>query len=80
MKLHVEIVPEENGIAALSKQIKSGHRAYPLYGLGRMFLNKPERHRVRITSNDPAFPLFQIGEDGPISLNRNATEREALER
>lgn len=76
--MHVEILPEPNGIAVLSKQIKSSHRAYPLYGLGRMFLNKPDRHRVRITSNAPACPLFQAGEDGPVSLNRQAIEREAF--
>ena len=44
--LQVEFIPEISGIAGLAKQIKSGHRAYPIYGLGRMFLNKPERHRV----------------------------------
>lgn len=60
------------------KQIKSAHRAYPLYGMGRMFLNKPERHRVRITSNAPAYPLFQIGTDGPIYLNRTFAERDAF--
>lgn len=76
--LHVEIVPEANGIAALAKQIRASHRAYPLYGLGRMFLNKPERHRVRITSNAPAHPLHQVGEDGPVTLNRQAAEREAF--
>jgi len=76
--LHIEFLPEPNGIAALSKQIKSSHRAYPLYGLGRMFLNKPERHRVRVTSNAPAHPLYQVSEDGPVTTNRQAAEREAF--
>ncbi len=76
--LQVDFIPETEGIAALSQQIKANHRAYPLYSLGRMFLNKPERHRVRITSNAPAFPLYQIGENGPISLNRTHAEREAF--
>ena len=76
--LHVEFIPEPSGIAALGKQIRSGHRAYPIYGLGRMFLNKPERHRVRITSNDPAHPIFQVGEGGPAFLSRSAAEREAF--
>lgn len=76
--LSIEFLPEANGIAALAKQIKASHRAYPIYGLGRMFLNKPERHRVRISSNAPAHPLYQIGEDGPVTSNRQAAEREAF--
>ena len=71
-------MPEAGGVAALAKQIKSSHRAYPLYGLGRMFLNKPERHRVRVTSNAPSHPLYQIGEDGPLTTNCQAAEREAF--
>ena len=43
-----------------------------------MFLNKPERHRVRVTSNAPAYPLFQVGEDGAVTTNRAAAEREAF--
>ena len=65
-------------VTAVGKQVKTSHRAYPLYGLGRMFLNKPERHRVRVTSNAPAHPLYQVGEDGPVTLNRNAAERDAF--
>ena len=71
-------MPEPAGIVALAKQVKASHRAYPLYGLGRMFLNKPERHRVRVTSNAPAYPLYQIGEDGPVTLNRHTAERDAF--
>lgn len=76
--LNIEFLPEPGAIAALAKQIKSSHRAYPLYGLGRMFLNKPERHSVRVTSNAPAFPLFQIGENGAVTTNRAAAERDAF--
>ena len=78
LPLAVEFLPEADAIAALAKQIKSNHRAYPLYGLGRMFLNKPERHRVRVTCNAPAFPLFQLGEDGPVTTSRAVAEREAF--
>ena len=76
--LSIEFLPETESVAALTQQIKSSHRAYPLYGLGRMFLNKPERHRVRVTSNAPACPLFQVGEDGLVTTNRQAAEREAF--
>ena len=76
--LSIEFLPEPGGIAALAKQIKTSHRAYPLYGLGRMFLNKPERHRVRVSSNAPAYPLFQVGEGGPVTTHRASAERDAF--
>ncbi|MEI8233372.1 MAG: hypothetical protein WCH57_01655 [Verrucomicrobiota bacterium] len=78
LPLHIEFLPEPSGIAALAKQIKASHRAYPLYGLGRMFLNKPERHRVRVTCNAPAIPLYQVGEEGAVTPSRQAAEREAF--
>ncbi|MCX6967547.1 MAG: hypothetical protein NTZ46_07165 [Verrucomicrobia bacterium] len=76
--LYIEFLPEPNAVAALAKQIKSSHRAYPIYGLGRMFLNKPERHRVRVSSNAPSHPLYQVGEGGPVTTSRQAAEREAF--
>ncbi len=63
-------------MGALVQQIKSSHRAFPLYGVGRMFLNKPERHRVRITSLAPACPLYAVGESA--TLSRAQAEREAF--
>ncbi|MDB6153279.1 MAG: hypothetical protein JWL90_1732 [Chthoniobacteraceae bacterium] len=77
--VRVEFLPEPNGVTGIAKQIRSGFRAYPLFGTARMFLEKPERHRVRITSLDAAKPLFQI-DDGPISFDRTGLERNAFQR
>ena len=62
---------------AIAKQIKQSGRAYPLFGTGRLFLERPERHRVRITSDNPEVPLHQLG-DGPVSFDRAALERAAF--
>jgi hypothetical protein len=75
-EVRIEFQPEPHGLAGIARQIKSGTRAYPLFGTARLFLEKPERHRVRIASLDPAVPLFQCG-DGPISFDRAAVERGA---
>ncbi len=75
--VRVEFIPAPNGVAGIAKQIKSSWRAYPLFGTARLFLEKPERHRVRITSLDAERPLFQI-EDGPVSFDRAALERDAF--
>jgi hypothetical protein len=76
--VRVEFLPEANGMAGIAKQIRSGSRAYPLFGTARMFLERPERHRVRITSLDANKPLFQMG-DGPVSFDRTGLERNAFQ-
>jgi hypothetical protein len=73
----VEFLPEPNCVVGIAKQIRSSGRAYPLFGTARLFLEKPERHRVRITSLDPAVPLHQAG-DGPVSFDRALVERSAF--
>lgn len=73
----IEFFPEPTGLAMIAKQIKASGRAYPLFGTARLFLEKPERHRVRFTSLDPARPLFQVG-DGPVLFDRAIVERNAF--
>lgn len=75
--VRIEFLPEPKGLEGITRQIKAGNRAYPLFGTARLFLEKPERHRVRITSMDPNVPLYQVG-DGPISFDRAAIERTAF--
>ncbi len=76
-EVRIEFLPEPHGLAGITRQIKSGTRAYPLFGTARLFLEKPERHRVKITSLDAAVPLYQCG-DGPVSFDRAAIERGAF--
>jgi hypothetical protein len=73
----VEFLPEPAAVAAIAKQIRSSHRAFPLFGTGRLFLERPERHRTRITSMKEGAALFQVG-DGPILFDRAAVERDAF--
>jgi hypothetical protein len=73
----VEFLPEPGAVAAVAKQIKATHRAFPLFGTGRLFLERPERHRVRLTTLNPEAPLYQVG-DGPIALDRALVDRDAF--
>ena len=75
--INVEFLPEPNALAAIAKQIRSGSRAYPLFGTARLFLERPERYRVRITATEPGAQLFQIA-DGPIAFDRATVERDAF--
>ena len=77
MGVQVEFIPEPNALAAIAKQIRQGSRAYPLFGTARLFLDKPERYRVRIAATDPGVELHQI-DDGPIAFDRASLERDAF--
>ena len=76
-QLKIDFLPEPNAAAGIAKQIKLSGRAFPVFGTSKLFLDRPERHLVRITSSDPAVPLFQIG-DGPVSFDRATVERNAF--
>jgi hypothetical protein len=75
--LRIDLLPEPNAGAGIAKQIKASGRAYALFPTSKLFLDRPERHRVKVTSSDPAVPLFQVG-DGPISFDRALVERDAF--
>ena len=59
------------------EQIRSGPVAYSLFHLARLFLEKPERYEVRLIAK-PETPLYQLGEEGAVSLNREFLEHDAF--
>lgn len=64
-------------LEAIAKEMRSTHRAYPVFSAAKMILNKPQFHRVRVTSQDPSVLFYQLG-DGPISSDRSLLERDAF--
>jgi hypothetical protein len=46
--LTVTILPGENGVESLSRQIKMTGRAYPLFQIAQLVLDKPERYSVQL--------------------------------
>jgi hypothetical protein len=74
----VDFLPEERAFTKVIQQIKQGHTAYPLFGLARMFLERPERHRLRLRSLDNGKMLYQLGDYGPVALEGVALERIAF--
>src|SRR5207247_9381170 len=58
-------------------QIKSGSVAYSVFALARLFLEKPERYEVRLTAKAES-PLYRLGDNGAISLDREFLERNAF--
>jgi hypothetical protein len=58
-------------------QIKSGSVAYSLFVLARLFLEKPERYEVSLRAKTES-PLYRLGDDGALSLDREFLERNAF--
>jgi len=73
----VRFLPRQNVFENVVAQIKSGSVAYSLFILSRLFLEKAGRYEVRLTAKAEA-PLFQLGEEGGISMDREFLERNAF--
>jgi hypothetical protein len=76
--VQIDFLPEERAFSKIIQQIKQGHIAYPLFGLARMFLERPERHRIRVRSLDNHTMIHQFGDDGPVAMESAALERNAF--
>jgi hypothetical protein len=73
----IRFLPRQNVFENVVAQIKSGSVAYSLFVLARLFLEKPGRYEVRLTAKAEA-PLYQLGEDGGLSVDREFLERNAF--
>jgi hypothetical protein len=76
--VQIDFLPEERAFSKIIQQIKQGHVAYPLFGLARMFLERPERHRIRVRSLDNHTMVYQFGDHGPVAMEAAALERNAF--
>jgi hypothetical protein len=76
--VQIDFLPEERAFSKIIQQIKQGHIAYPLFGLARMFLERPERHRIRVRSLDNHTLIYQFGDDGPVAMEASTLERTAF--
>jgi hypothetical protein len=77
LKICIRFVPYPPALEHVIAQIKSGSVAYSLFALARLFLEKPQRYEVCLTAK-PESPLFQLGENGAFSLDREFLERNAF--
>ncbi|HEY2125357.1 MAG TPA: hypothetical protein VGG94_07835 [Chthoniobacterales bacterium] len=76
-RVAVRFLPHPPVLESVAAQVKSNPLAYSVFALARLFLEKPERYDVRLTTK-PETPLFQIGEDGAVSVEREILESNAF--
>ena len=73
----VKFLPRPHAFENVVAQIKSGTVAYSLFALARLFLEKPTRYEVKLTARAES-PLFQLGESGAVSADREFLEHSAF--
>ncbi len=65
----VHFLADTHGVEGVAKQIKSSAKAYPLFDLARLVLEKSERYLVELKRTaDDATPIFQLKADGSLWL------------
>ncbi len=75
------VVPDPRGIDGLAKQLKAGGKAYPLFDLAVLILEKPERYAVQFRrTSGQASPLFQFTEDRSLWMSEAEAVRHVLDR
>jgi len=77
LEITIRFLPYSRVFENVAAQIKSGSVAYSIFALARLFLEKPERYEVHLTAKAGS-PLYQLGENGALSLNREFLERNAF--
>jgi hypothetical protein len=73
----VRFLPYSPAFDNVVAQIKSASVAYSIFALARLFLEKPERYDVRLTTRAES-RVYQLGENGAMSPDRDFLERNAF--
>jgi hypothetical protein len=73
----VRFIPHPPPLESVIAQIKAGSVAYSVFALARLFLEKPERYDVQLTTAEDR-PLFQLGENGAVASDRAILEASAF--
>jgi len=84
-QLTLSILPDEKGIESLARQIRVSGRAYPLFGIAQLILQKPERQQMRFEvikkpDGAPVQPLFLCALDDTLWLSEDQAVNHLLNR
>jgi len=85
-EVDLSLRPEDKGVESLARQIKMTGRAYPLFDIAQMILQKPERHTVLFSAKKkdaegkPVQPLFVCALDDTLWLSEDEAVTHALKK
>ncbi len=81
LAIDIHFLPESKALESVIDQVRASARAYPLFSIARMFLEKPERHEVSFELKDtPHAPttLFQCTHCQTLALEKSAIVQHVL--
>jgi hypothetical protein len=84
-EINVSLTPDEKGVESLARQIKVTARAYPLFDIARLILQKPERYSVMFSVKKNAEgkiiqPLFLCQLDDTLWLSEEEAVAHVLNK
>jgi len=84
-EINVSLTPDEKGVESLARQIKVTARAYPLFDIARLILQKPERYSVAFSVKKNAEgkaiqPLFLCALDDTLWLSEDEAVQHVLNK
>lgn len=84
-EVNIALVPDSTGVDMLARQIKMTGRAYPLFQIALMILEKPERHAATFTAKKnaegkPVQPLFGCALDESLWLSEDEVVKHILDQ
>ena len=84
-EVDLRFLPDEKGVESMAVQIRRSGRAYPLFEIAHMILEKPERHAVvfsvkKNAEGQPVQPLYLCALDDTLWLNEAEAVAHILEK
>lgn len=84
-EINIAVLPEEHGADSLARQVKSTGRAYPLFGIAGLVLQKPERYVINFSVKKKADghiaqPLFLCALDDSLWLSEDEVVAHVLQK
>jgi hypothetical protein len=76
--IKINLIPEEKGVISLTRQIKLTGRAYPMFDIARMILQKPERYHFQIIAEKEETSLFHCSLDDSFWLTEEEVQKHVL--
>jgi hypothetical protein len=85
LQIVLSILPDEKGVESLARQIRVTGRAYPLFDIAQLILQKPERHQLRFEvkknpEGQPLQPLYLCALDDTLWLSEDEVVQHIMAR
>jgi len=85
LPIAISILPDEKGVESLARQIRVTGRAYPLFDIAQLILQRPERQQIRFDvkknpEGQPLQPLFLCALDDTLWLSEDEAVQHIMAR